>query len=69
MRDKNEAEKMTQIAVRMPKRLRSLVKRYIELDAHKDEAEFYRDAIREKIQRDAPTLYGELFEKPEEETE
>jgi len=31
------------------------------LDTHINESDFIRDAIREKIQRDAPYLYRELF--------
>jgi hypothetical protein len=58
-----EKKEMVQVAVRMPRQLKDLVKKYIEIDAHKDASEFYRDAIREKIQRDAPELYREQFKK------
>jgi len=37
------------------------MKEYIDLDAHKDLSELTRDALREKIQRDAPELYRDLF--------
>jgi Arc/MetJ-type ribon-helix-helix transcriptional regulator len=52
---------MTQIVVRIPKRLKTMIKKYIDLDAHKDVSEFVRDALREKIKRDAPALYESLF--------
>lgn len=39
------------------------MKRYVEIDAHINESELTRDAIREKIQRDAPELYRDMFEK------
>lgn len=54
-------QKMAQLNVRVPQNLKKLMKEYIELDAHKDLSELTRDALREKIQRDAPELYGNLF--------
>jgi len=55
------AEKMVQLNVRVPQNLKRMMKEYIELDAHKDLSELTRDALREKIQRDAPNLYQNLF--------
>ena len=52
---------MVQLNVRVPQNLKKLMKEYIDLDAHKDLSELTRDALREKIQRDAPELYRELF--------
>ena len=59
-------ERMVALNVRIPQNLKKLMKHYIELDAHKDLSELTRDALRDKIQRDAPTLYEELFKKEEE---
>ena len=53
--------KMVQLNVRVPQNLKKLMKEYIELDAHKDLSELTRDALREKIKRDAPHLYENLF--------
>jgi len=61
-----EAEKLVQLNVRIPRTLKKLMKEYIELDAHKDISELTRDALREKIQRDAPNLYKKQFEKEPE---
>jgi len=58
-----EQERLVQLNVRIPRNLKELMKEYIELDAHKDISEFTRDALREKIQRDAPSLYKKQFEK------
>jgi Arc/MetJ-type ribon-helix-helix transcriptional regulator len=58
-----EQEKLVQLNVRIPRTLKKLMKEYIELDAHKDISELTRDALREKIQRDAPNLYQEQFKK------
>lgn len=60
-------EKLVQLNVRVPRNLKELMKEYLSLDAHKDLSELTRDALREKIQRDAPTLYKKLFEPTEEE--
>ena len=49
------------ISARIPGTLKQLMKRFIAMDAHVNESEFIRDAIREKIQRDAPELYRQLF--------
>ena len=56
-------EGMAQLNIRIPQNLKELMKKYIELDAHKDLSELTRDALREKIRRDAPGLYAELFRK------
>jgi metal-responsive CopG/Arc/MetJ family transcriptional regulator len=56
-------QKMVQLNIRVPQTLKKLMKEYIELDAHKDLSELTRDALREKIQRDAPHLYKNLFKE------
>ena len=58
--------KDVRITFRAPTTLRDLVKHYINLGAHMNESDFYRDATREKIQHDAPELYKKLFEKEKE---
>jgi hypothetical protein len=56
------SEKDVIIAFRAPSTLKKLVKKYISLDAHMNESDFYRDATREKIKQDAPELYRQLFQ-------
>lgn len=56
-------DRMTWLNIRLPNNLKLLMKRYVSLDAHKDLSELTRDAIREKIRRDAPELYAELFKE------
>lgn len=58
--------KLVPLNVRVPRTLKRLIKDYIELNAHKDVSEFTRDALREKIRRDAPNLYKKLFENKTE---
>jgi len=60
-------QKMATLNVRIPQNLKTLMKEYIDMDAHKDISELTRDALREKIQRDAPSLYQKLFEINERE--
>jgi hypothetical protein len=38
-----------------------LIEEFCRRDAHVNPADFIRDAIREKLQRDAPELYRQLF--------
>jgi len=54
------------IGVRITKQSRELIRRYLERDQHINESDFIRDAIREKIERDAPNLVNELFEEEAE---
>ena len=56
-------KKMAQLNVRIPQNLKKLMKEYLELDAHKDLSELTRDALRQKIQKDAPHLYQSLFKE------
>lgn len=55
-------ENLVPLNVRIPKNLKRIMHKYVELDAHKDLSELTRDALREKIQKDAPQLYAELFQ-------
>ena len=52
---------LVNLNVRMPKALKDLVEKYISADLHTNISEFTRDALREKIQRDAPEFYRQLF--------
>lgn len=56
-------EKLVALNIRVPHTLKKLIKKYVSLDTHKDISEFTRDAIREKIQRDAPHLYKQIFKE------
>jgi hypothetical protein len=57
-----EKENLVALNVRVPATLKKLMKKYVAMDAHKDLSELTRDALREKIRRDAPRLYNELFD-------
>ncbi len=53
------------VSARVPQTLKDLVSRIVVMDAHINESDFLRDALREKIRRDAPHLFQELFQGKE----
>ena len=55
--------KDTRISARIPLSLKKLMEAFVALDAHLNESDLIRDAIREKIQREAPELYTKLFQE------
>ena len=57
------------VAARVPRTLKDLIAKVIQADAHLNESDFVRDAVREKIVRDAPGLYRELFQVEKEVSE
>lgn len=50
------------VAARIPQTLKDLITKFLAMDAHLNESDFVRDAVREKIRRDAPQLYNQLFQ-------
>jgi len=53
--------KEVRITARVPASLKELMWKYIQRGTHLNESDFIRDAIREKILRDAPELFRDLF--------
>ena len=53
---------MTCINVAIPQTMKDLIEQFVSLDTHTNLSEFVRDAIRQKLQKDAPHLYNQLFE-------
>jgi Arc/MetJ-type ribon-helix-helix transcriptional regulator len=49
------------VSARVPLQLKQLVSKFIQKDTHLNESDLIRDALREKIRRDAPLLYEQLF--------
>jgi len=49
------------INVRVTPNLKKIIERYIDLDTYINVSDFARDAIREKIKRDAPGLIEDLL--------
>jgi Arc/MetJ-type ribon-helix-helix transcriptional regulator len=57
--------KDARISARIPLSLKRLMEAFVALDAHLNESDLIRDAVREKIQREAPELYAKLFREVE----
>jgi len=51
------------IATRVTKPFAEVIENFVEMDSHLNVAEFMRDAMREKIQREAPELYKTMFKE------
>lgn len=63
METQTREQREAAISARIPVPLKSLIQKFVALDTHINESDFIRDAIREKIQRDAPHLYKNLFKE------
>jgi len=53
------------LSVRITKTMAKLILSYLRIDTHVSKSDFLRDAVREKIKRDAPQLYAQLFVQKE----
>ena len=51
------------LSCRVSKRFAKLVREYCSLDMHLNPADLFRDALREKIQKEAADLYQKLFQE------
>jgi len=58
-----ERKELTTICVMIPTTMRELIEQFISLDTHTNLSEFVRDAIRQKLQKDAPHLYNQIFKE------
>lgn len=56
-------KELVNLNVRIPVTLKELIAKYIECDCHTNASDFTRDAIREKLAKDAPELYAQLFKE------
>ena len=59
-----ETEKTKVVSCRVPEKLAYLIQKICELDLHVNPADFIRDAIREKIQRDYFELAKQILQEP-----
>jgi len=56
-------KELINLNVRVPKTLKELLEKYVSADMHTNISEFTREALREKLQRDAPDLCKQLFKE------
>jgi Arc/MetJ-type ribon-helix-helix transcriptional regulator len=61
----HQKKEMETLNIRIPSTLKELIERYVALDCHVNISDFARDAIREKIKRDAPQFYKQIFREEE----
>ena len=59
-------KELINLNVKIPKTLRELIERYVKCDLHTNMSEFTRDALREKLVKDAPELAQQLFRETSE---
>jgi len=57
-----KGEKTKVVATRVTMKTAELIVEFCKRDTHVNSADFIRDAIREKLQREAPELYRRFFE-------
>jgi hypothetical protein len=54
------------LSCRVSERFAQLVKKFCSLDSHLNPADLLRDSLREKIAKEAPKLYAQMFEEQKE---
>jgi Arc/MetJ-type ribon-helix-helix transcriptional regulator len=54
---------LVNINIKVPLTLKQILEKHVKADLHTNLSEFTRDALREKIVRDAPVLFRQLFEE------
>jgi len=57
-----KTESMIQVSFKIPKALRDMIEKHVKHDLYVNLSDFFRDALREKIQREAPELYRQVFQ-------
>jgi Arc/MetJ-type ribon-helix-helix transcriptional regulator len=62
-----EKRELCNLNVKIPKTLKELIAKYVACDLHTNASDFTRDALREKLARDAPALYKGLFQEGQKE--
>ena len=58
-----QSRKAETVSARIPKNLRDAMQTMIIMDTHLNESDFIRNAIREKLKRDAPHLIKKMLEE------
>jgi Arc/MetJ-type ribon-helix-helix transcriptional regulator len=56
---------LTNLNVKVPITMKQILQQHVKRDLHTNISEFTREAIREKLQREAPDLYRQLYKEEE----
>lgn len=62
-REDTEERETVVLSCRVSDRFAQLVRKFCSLDSHLNPADLLRDSVREKIAKEAPRLYAEMFEE------
>jgi len=54
---KGKKKALVQVSFRIPKLMKQIIEEYVKTDLHINASDFFREALREKIQKEAPELY------------
>lgn len=58
---KQKVAEMPIISARVSEAFKKMIQKYIEMDTHVTESDLVRDAVREKIEKNAPFLLEEMI--------
>lgn len=61
----SEKQDLDVLSVRITKSMTRIIDKFLVIDSHVTKSDFVRDAIRDKIRKEAPHLYLEMFEGEE----
>jgi len=59
----SEKQELDVLSVRITKSMTRIIDKFLNIDSHVTKSDFVRDAIRDKIKKEAPQLYLEMFEE------
>lgn len=59
----SEKQDLDVLSVRITKSMTRIIDKFLNIDSHVTKSDFVRDAIRDKIKKEAPQLYLEIFEE------
>jgi Arc/MetJ-type ribon-helix-helix transcriptional regulator len=59
----SEKQDLDVLSVRITKSMTRIIDKFLNIDSHVTKSDFVRDAIRDKIKKEAPQLYLEMFEE------
>ena len=62
-----QKKELETLNVRVPATLKGLIAEFVLKDCHTNISDFTRDALRQKLEKDAPELYSKLFREQKKE--
>ena len=59
----SEKEDLDIIAAKVPRKFKAVIVKFLDMDSHVTMSDLIRDALREKIRREAPRLLEEMMKE------